>query len=64
MKEELQKTNIGELPGLNVGNLYELVFLKTRAAIENKRKFVGYYQARKLFIEPNGSFLIESRPLN
>lgn len=57
---KLIKTKITELKGLNGGNLYELVFLKTRAAIEKKRKFCGYYQARKLYIEPSGDILIES----
>lgn len=55
----MEKVSAEDLKGLNTGQLYELVFLKTRANIENKRKFCGYYKARKLFIEPSGELLLE-----
>ncbi len=58
--EAMEKITINELKGLDLGNLYGLLFVYTRAQIEKQRKFVGYYKARKLFVEPDGSFLIES----
>lgn len=59
MKKRLFKTTIYDLRGLNLGQLYELAFLKTRARFEDKRKFCGYYKARKMFVEPGGELLIE-----
>jgi len=56
----MKEITIDDLKGLNIGQLYELVFLKTRANIENERKFCGYYKTLKLFIEPNGKLLIEN----
>jgi hypothetical protein len=58
----MEEIKVEELKGLNIGDLYQLAFMQTRAKIERVRKFMGYYQARKLFIEPDGSFLIESLP--
>lgn len=55
----MKEITINDLTGLNTGQLYELVFQKTRANVENKRKFCCYYKALKLFIEPNGKLLIE-----
>lgn len=55
----MKEITIEELKGLNIGQLYELVFLKERARVENERKFCGYHKALKLFIEPSGEFLIE-----
>ena len=56
---DMKEITISELKGLNIGQLYELIFLQTRARVEKERKFCGYYKALKLFIEPNGKFLIE-----
>lgn len=58
----LEKIDIGKLVGLNVGNLYELIFIRARAMIEKNQKFCGYYQSRNLFISPEGELLIEPNP--
>lgn len=60
--KKLQPITISELTGLNVGQLYELLFLKTRAAIEKRKMFCGHYKMRELYVNMSGQFLIEPDP--